>query len=204
MNSKLKICILTSITIFLLIVIHTLYQRNRLEKLASMIRVGDAVGVSRLISSNPKLVNAHIDARTRLTPLDLAASLGQVSICSNLISAGANVNAQDIAGETPLYYSFGDTQNLDVLKMLLRHGADVTLTNINGEQPLYWAVVSENTNAVVMLLQSGADPSLKDRFGKTPLDYAKELTIPVNENIVKILSRNEPTSQPRHNPRQQQ
>jgi len=188
MNWKLKILAYASFGTSFLVIVHSLFQANNMEKLASMIRVGDTVGVSRFILSYPKLVNASVDSKTRLKPLDLAASLGQVSICSNLIAAGANVNAQDIAGETPLYFAFGGTQNLDVLEILLQHGADVTLTNINGDEPLYWAVISGNTNAVVMLLQRGANPTLKDRFGKTPIDHAKESTIIKSEDVVKILS----------------
>ena len=183
----LKIVAFAVIVIALLALFRAWHHHDEMEKLASMIRSGDAAGVSQLIASHPNLVNANFDSRTRLKPLDLAANHGQETICSNLIAAGANVNSQDLAGETPLFSAFG-TPNSNVLAMLLQHGASVTLTNIDGHTALFNAIIAGDTNAVVMMLQYGADPMLKDRFGKTPLDQAKESTIPTNEDVVRILS----------------
>jgi uncharacterized protein len=182
--TTLKIVVSAVIVIVSLALFRAWCHHDEMEKLASMIRNGDAAGVSQLIASHPNLVNANFDSRTRVKPLDLAANHGQETICSNLIAAGADVNSQDEVFETPLFFAFG-TPNSNVLAMLLQHGASATHTNIKGDTPLYYAVITDNTDAVAMLLKYGADPTLKNKAGKTPLDYAKEST---NEDVVKIMS----------------
>jgi len=180
----LKIVVFAVIVIALLALFRACHHHDEMEKLASMIRADDAVGVSQLIALHPNLVNASFDSRTKLRPLDLAASFGRETICSNLIASGADVNSQDEVFETPLFFAFG-TPNTNVLTMLLQHGASPTHTNTQGITPLYWAAITDNTDAVVMLLRYGAGPTLKDYAGKTTLDYAREYT---NEDVVKILS----------------
>lgn len=46
-----------------------------------------------------------------------------------MVAAGANINATDNAGNTPLHL----VENLDMAKTLLMYGADINATNANGE-----------------------------------------------------------------------
>jgi len=70
-------------------------------------------------------------------PLSIAigASEQSRSVCSLLIAAGANVNAQTTDGMTPLMWAaqFG---NLEITEMLIRFGADVSLKDIEGKNAL--------------------------------------------------------------------
>jgi ankyrin repeat protein len=188
MKTTFKIIIGIITAALLLAIAHVLYHRNDIERLAQMIANGDVVDASRLIASYPKLANAEIDPRTRIKPLHLAANRGQDTICSDLITGGADVNAQDLAGETPLYFALA-TSNSNTLAILLQRGANVALTDTKGDGPLYYAVIANNTGAVSMLLKYGADPALRNKAGKSPLDYAKEST---NEDVVKLLSKQFP------------
>jgi uncharacterized protein len=171
------------------LIIYWIIVPSDTQQFVSMIDGGDVAGVSRLLASHPELASKSLDRGTRLKPLDIAAATGNVAICSNLVTAGADINAQDSGGENPLYFSLlgPKNENLDVLKWLLQHGANITLTNVQGRTPLFWAIVAGSTNAVVVLLQHGADPTLKDYREKNALDQATEILRP-NQDIIKILS----------------
>src|SRR6185312_13943247 len=105
-----------------------------------MIQSGDSSGVSQLIAPNPSLIEADMnqDRKEKLTPLSLAAALGQDDVCKVLIGAGAKVNVQDKFGLTPLHkaVSIADT---NMIHMLLKSGADVTMRNGQDETPLDFA-----------------------------------------------------------------
>jgi len=186
MSKKLKRFYVITLAIICVAIVIAFYRGENSEKLAALIRDNDAVGVSKMIASNPKLVNANLDSRSKLKPLDLAASLGRETICSNLVASGADVNSKDVVGESPLYFAL-TCDNSNLLVMFLKQGADVSLANIDGNTALHWAVGVRDTNAVIILLQHGADPKRMNRFGQTPLDIAKALK-EADPNLVKILA----------------
>ena len=92
-----------------------------------------------------------------------------------LIQDGANVNAKNDTGTTPLMIAAGNNPNPEVLKVLIEAGADVNAQNKDGSTPLILAAL-RNTNPEVLtaLLEAGADAKVKDDEGKRALDYAME------------------------------
>jgi ankyrin repeat protein len=90
-----------------------------------------------------------------------------------LLAHGANVNAQDADGDTPLH---GAAQNgtVEIINLLLDKGANPNAKNKLGGTPLMWAAVFGNDDAARLLLKRGADPSLKDNDGITALGWAIE------------------------------
>lgn len=85
-----------------------------------------------------------------------------------LVADGADVNASDIRGETPLIKAAWNS-DAAMVATLLDLGADVFLATNDGRTALYTGVVSGNAEVVRRLLQAGAPPNAMTDFGKTPL-----------------------------------
>jgi ankyrin repeat protein len=89
------------------------------------------------------------------------------------ISNGADVNARDEKGNTPLMYAAQFNKNPEVTRMLLDAGAEVNTRNIYGWTPLmYAAQFNKNPEVTRMLLDAGAEVNAKKKDGWTPLMYA--------------------------------
>ncbi|ORX62071.1 ankyrin [Hesseltinella vesiculosa] len=65
----------------------------------------------------------------------IAVSSGRDQVVQILLENGANVNAQNESGQTPLLYA-ASKNRLDIAKVLLNHGADVNLVNHIKQSPL--------------------------------------------------------------------
>jgi ankyrin repeat protein len=112
-----------------------------------------------------------------------------------LLKAGADVNAKEDRGNTPLHWACHHHGYVEVFQALLEHGADIEAKNRRGRTPLHVAC-SERYLAVLELLDCGAvidanndsngattsllgkrksrgaDIEAKDNFGYTPLHVA--------------------------------
>lgn len=85
---------------------------------------------------------------------------------------GADVNARDNAGDTPLILAAG-LRFTDGVQLLLAYGAQVDLANNRGETPLIRAVQRADMESVRMLLKAGANPDQSDHVaGLSARDYA--------------------------------
>lgn len=72
------------------------------------------------------------------TNLHEAAKQGNVEKCQELLKGGADANAKDARGITPLGVAVGFNR-VDVITELLQAGADVALTDSRGNIPLHYA-----------------------------------------------------------------
>lgn len=67
-----------------------------------------------------------------------------------LVAAGADVNARDEQGCSPLIVAAKKNQT-NVIDFLRSHGADAKLRNAFGEDALHFATLRENANAIELL-----------------------------------------------------
>lgn len=74
----------------------------------------------------------------------------------NLLNQGADINAQNARGETPVFF-FATNHTQDALKWLIDHGADVNVANKVGDTPLFSAVDRNELVATDLLINAGAD-----------------------------------------------
>ena len=63
------------------------------------------------------------------------AGLNYVNCLQMILDAGADVNVQNVDGQTPLYYAVRD-RSLECFKLLIDHKADVNLADEHGCSPL--------------------------------------------------------------------
>jgi ankyrin repeat protein len=83
-----------------------------------------------------------------------------------LAEAGANVNARDNSGDTPLHGIF----STDVEEELLKLGANVNARNNEGETPIFTNV---DNDCVLLFLKYGADLSIRSNKGETVAEAAE-------------------------------
>jgi ankyrin repeat protein len=104
-------------------------------------------------------------ALNHLTALMFAAPFGTPDLVRTLIDAGANVNARDIRDMTPLMLAVSsETQNADVVQLLLQKGADPSAKSNLGETALDWARKFGDPAVLRLLGDEGTEP------GRLPQD----------------------------------
>jgi|GEM_PF-1511245 len=93
----------------------------------------------------------------------------QLKTVTKLIEAGANVNAKDKRGYSPLINAIMRNQ-LEIAKYLITKGADVNAQDAQGFGPLVWTILlSSKLDYVKLLVEHGADVNAKDKQGFVPL-----------------------------------
>jgi len=108
-----------------------------------------------------------------MTPLMITAGSACDLGAAHLLGGGADANAKDAGGKSPLHHwAMGYASKLP-LKYLRQAGADLNAVDIYGRTPLMVAVASNNEKAVERLLKAGVDTSLSDNFGATALSWSQ-------------------------------
>jgi uncharacterized protein len=99
----------------------------------------------------------------------------RITNTQRLLAAGADVNATDDEGSTPLHFAAQDDSAV-VVQLLLDAGADVNVVDSKGETPLFKATMNTTGGAApiaALLLERGADPNAQAFDGFTPLLVVK-------------------------------
>ena len=108
------------------------------------------------------------------TPLHRAAGFNNPAFITALLDAGADIEARDRWGRTPLHHTAGaGWHSPGVITALLDAGADIKARDGNGQTPLHKAAAIDTKPGVITaLLVAGADPKARDADGMTPWDLA--------------------------------
>ena len=133
-----------------------------------------------------------------ITPLHVAVMTLRTEVVATLLNRGADVNAVDNEGHTPLFLLFphsrdrlgsiahelehfydedADERRRSIAMLLLRNGADLNATDSRGYTPLHMATAWINQDpqfvlVVQEMLDRGANVNATDRRGNTPLHWA--------------------------------
>ena len=123
-------------------------------------------GIALVLIRRGAKVNARRPERLD-TPLHFASN---ADVAGVLIEHGAEVEALDWSGRTPLHWAaqFG---LVDVADLLIQSGAIVDRQGQDGATPLHWAAREGHHEVVRLLLARGAKPDVKDHEGRTPLHF---------------------------------
>jgi ankyrin repeat protein len=115
--------------------------------------------------------NAKIRFDDRSTLLHTPSQKGHTEVVTALLRFGADVNARDCFGRSPLEFAV-DARSIETAQALLEHGADANVRNDEGLTPLMIASVNQQHEMVDLLVRCGADPNRKDKEGRTALIWA--------------------------------
>jgi ankyrin repeat protein len=95
-----------------------------------------------------------------------------LTLLTELLAAGCDVNAQDEEGRTALIQATL-YNNFEVVQILIEHGANVNTRDFfNGYAALHFAARNYSLELLQLLLKHKAEVDLKDINGNTPLFLA--------------------------------
>ena len=127
-----------------------------------------------------------VDIRSNFnrTPLHAAATLGAAQAAQTLISLGAEVDARDGDGNTPMqraacYAKETDDKNFDAIKVLLDAGANPHAKDGFRLEPINWFKTKQAQRCFLTLIGEESD-SLPPRYAFTR-DYNDQLVLAIND-----------------------
>jgi ankyrin repeat protein len=139
------------------------------DNLTEAIRSNNLVQLNQLVAS-PQAANTANGLKA--TPLHYAALYGSLESLKILLDKGADPNARNLSGATPLILA---AWNLERTRALVEHGARLNIATNQGITPLLVAAAAHNNTATVAyLLDKGADLKALTKYGEDALIRASE------------------------------
>lgn len=136
-------------------------------KLKKLIEKRDADGLRSAIVAGAN-VNDH-SGLLKVTPLGIASGT-DIRLVRILVEAGADVNAANRLGYTPLHNA-AMINNSEIAKYLIEHGANIEARAMEGNTPLVVAYASPEV--AFLLIEQGADYLVKIENGFTFADIVE-------------------------------
>ncbi len=94
-------------------------------------------------------------------------------LIQKLIDLGADVNAHDYSGCTPLHTACSRNY-YEIAQILIEHGADVNARDMIGDTPLHRASFASNLSLVKTLVAHGADVNVQNKVGRTAILFCRD------------------------------
>ena len=160
--------------------LHMAVKNRHIEVIAGLAKgdtdanVRDENGDTPLHWAADMAANAHLDSYSvgsYLSGLDKNRDVCE--IIDVLVECGANVNARNNNGESPLHKAA--VKSTEVTDILLKHGASVDARDNDGMTPIHHVAQRSRfgqKSLLAHLARKGADVNARDLNGHTPLDFA--------------------------------
>ena len=134
------------------------------------IRQGDVGAVKNVLATRKGAANWQ-QTSSGQRGLHLAAMTNQRKIAAELVKAGAEVEARDHLGRTPLLQAARSGQP-NMIDFLLRNRADIKAQDKEGNTVLHLAAEGISADTIIALIERGADVSARNKEGGTAIDVA--------------------------------
>lgn len=142
-------------------------------------------GAIGLLDTRAFAQQSAYEATEQLKVLSEIMKPGDITEIRRLIEAGADIDAMNQYGGTPLIMASGKGHT-QIVKLLLSVKADVNTNLADGATPLYVASEQGHIKIVELLLSAGADVNTAIEDGTTPLFVASQKG---HTQIVKLLEK---------------
>jgi len=133
------------------------------------VKKGDMEGLKGLVDGGVDVNDTT--SKGKQTPLHVAALEGHAKIAEYLLDHGAELEAKDSEGSSPLLEAVRGG-HLEVIKLLLQRGADIHTAGSNQKTLLHVAAFHGHKQVVEYLADSGANIHATDKYFQTPLYVA--------------------------------
>ncbi len=141
-------------------------ERGEADTLESLVKEGK-LNAGRMICA----VSSQFFAGRREMPLlSFAVLKNKRKVVSVLLRFGADADARDEDGETPLFFASSSF----IVSLLVRAGADVHAVNKEGMEAAHLA---DDAACVELLYRLGVRADVRDKSGKTPLHFVEKAEI---------------------------
>ncbi|AAR83361.1 CNPV015 ankyrin repeat protein [Canarypox virus] len=142
--------------------------------------------IRNLIDVTKELISLGADINkgdiNNMTPLHHIVRFAKsTELIEILLDHGANINAVNNFGETPLHVLNGARDH--IATTLITRGANVYAVDYNGNTLLHKAVINSNA-MLVNLIKLGVDVNHRNNSGKTPLHYAVKYPLKKSVSIL--------------------
>lgn len=111
----------------------------------------------------PQIQDPALDAK-----LIQAADAGDTPAVVKLIDAGANIDARDESGRTPVMAATHGN-HVETVRVLIESGADINIRDNRMDNPFLYAGAEGLLEILRLTIDAGADTRLTNRFGGTAL-----------------------------------
>lgn len=161
-------------------------------KFLEAVKKKDGETVTAALSKPGTTIINTRDITSGETALHIVTQRRDLTWMGFLIAKGANVNARDVRGVTPLVAAC-NLNFTEGVELLVDKGARVDESNNSGETPLITAVHNKNVPLMRILLKAGANPDRADNSGRSARDYAR-----LDAKATTLLAEIEANAKPRN------
>ena len=146
-----------------------LAMKNSLKKLLLVALIASFYGQAQATAVPTRRIERPRTKEESMLDIFMMFAGYHVPEIEKLIAAGADVNAENRDGVTPLHWAASQRYHLGV-KALIAASANVNTQSDAGSTPLHWAL--DRLEIVLELITAGADVNIRDNSGNTPLHLA--------------------------------